>query len=90
VARMSRSAPDPFVLSGQAIARGQGDDRARRGPDPGPAGYEPGAMAGAAGDAARAGRWFGRVIGSSRERLRAAAEQWEVRRLPNVGGCPVT
>lgn len=36
----------------------------------------------------RSGRWFGRVIGSSRERLRAAAEQWGMRRLPNLGGCP--
>jgi hypothetical protein len=38
----------------------------------------------------RSGRWFGRVFGSSRARLRALAERLGVRRLPNVAGCLTT
>ncbi len=38
----------------------------------------------------RVGRFFGRVFGSSRQRLREAAEHLGMRRLPNVIGCPAS
>jgi len=36
------------------------------------------------------GRFFGRFIAASRQRLREVADRLGLRRVPNLGGCPAT